>query len=191
MSNKKTRYAAVVLSALLFSANSLAQVYVGGTVGQARWETNCSQASFCDTYDTSFSILGGYHFNANWGTEMSYTSLGTIHASNYTGAGLETASVKGNNIELAGVYRRQIIEKITGFAKLGVAYNQAKTSGTVNGFIANGTMNSTKPMLGFGITYAINQQIALRAEMSSRKVEMTSSTSTNVNNFSLGLQAGF
>ncbi len=46
MFNTKAMSAVVALVAFTFSANSMAQAYAGGTVGQARWETSCSQASF-------------------------------------------------------------------------------------------------------------------------------------------------
>ncbi|MFZ6752867.1 outer membrane beta-barrel protein [Undibacterium sp. Dicai25W] len=191
MFNTKTMSAVVALFAFTFSANSMAQAYVGGTVGQARWETSCSQASFCDTYDTSFSVLGGYHFNANWGTEASYTSLGTIHASSYTATGPAAASIKAKGFDLSGVYRHQIMEKVEGFAKVGIAFTKAETNGYAGGWPINGSLNSTKPVFGFGATYAITPRVALRAEISSRKVDMTTTTSTTANNFSIGLQAGF
>ncbi|MFZ6863182.1 outer membrane beta-barrel protein [Undibacterium sp. Ji67W] len=191
MLNTKTLSAAVAISAMLFSTNSMAQAYVGGTVGQARWETSCSQASFCDTYDTSFSVFGGYNVNANWGAEVSYTSLGTIHASSFTAYGPYAASIKAKGIDISGVYRHQIAEKVEAFAKAGIAYTKAENDGYVFGIPHNGSINSTKPVFGFGVTYAINPRMTVRAEISSRKVEMTTNTSTTANNFSLGLQTGF
>ncbi|MFZ6689071.1 outer membrane beta-barrel protein [Undibacterium sp. SXout11W] len=183
--------AVTAIAAMLFSANAMAQAYVGGTVGQARWETSCSQASFCDTYDTSFSVFGGYNINANWGAEVSYTSLGTIHASSYTAYGPSSASIKAKGFDVSGVYRHQIAEKIEAFAKAGVAFTKAENDGYVYGIPRNGSLNSTKPVFGFGVTYAITPRMTVRAEISSRKVEMTPSTSTTANNFSLGVQTSF
>jgi len=136
MFNTKAMSAVVALVAFTFSANSMAQAYAGGTVGQARWETSCSQASFCDTYDTSFSVFGGYNVNANWGAEVSYTSLGTIHASSYTAYGPSSASIKAKGFEVSGVYRHLIAEKLKHLPKQVLHLRRQKMTVMSMGYLA-------------------------------------------------------
>ena len=191
MLNKKTMSAAMLLTGLLLSTQTMAQMYVGGTVGQARWETSCSQASFCDTYDTAFSVVGGYNINNQWGAEVGYTTFGTIHASSYTATGLVAGSVKGSAIEMTGVYRRPLIDKMTGFIKLGVGYNKAELNGTIGPVSANQTTRSTKPMIAIGANYALTDTVSARVEISSRRLDLMNNASTIINNFQIGLQRSF
>ncbi len=196
MFNKKFIAAVVAISGLFINTAANAQAYAGVTVGQARWNADCNGTINCKTNDTSFNILGGYNINANWGVEASYYSLGKIKANftnvvPYGNVGTITGEMKTTGVDLAGVYRTQFTNNWGMFAKLGVTYS--KGEGTIflnNASILSDSKNSTNVMAGVGVTYAFTPNVAVRAEIDSRKVDF-SYTSGNITNFNVGVQATF
>ncbi|MCH8619896.1 outer membrane beta-barrel protein [Undibacterium sp. TS12] len=196
MFNKKIIAAVLAVSGMFINMAANAQAYVGATVGQARWNADCNGTTNCKTNDTSFNILGGYNFNANWGIEASYYSLGKIKANftnvvTYGNVGNITGEMKATGIDLAGVYRTQFNNNWGMFAKLGIA--RTKGEGTIflnnTGILAD-SKNSTNVMAGLGVTYAFTPNFAVRAEIDSRKADFTY-TSGNITNFNIGVQAAF
>lgn len=186
MFNKKIIAAAVAVSGLFINATANAQAYVGATVGQSHWNADCAGTTNCKNNDTSFNILGGYNINQNWGVEASYFSLGSVKATVYGVA----AEMKGTGIDLAGVYRAQLNNNWGLFTKLGLGYTKGETSVSYSGLSGSVSKNSTQVMVGFGATYAFTPNVAARAEIDSRKVDVVGG-SGNVTNFNIGVQASF
>lgn len=60
---------------VLAMGGASAQVYVGGTMGQAHQGVSCS--SPCDGDDTGYKVYGGYSFAPNVSAEFGYVSFGT------------------------------------------------------------------------------------------------------------------
>lgn len=174
----------VAAAALLASGAVFAQsAYVGASVGSAYWSDNCSGLTSCSKNDTSYKIFGGYNFTPNFAVEGGYTDLGKITGNN--GAG--NVSVTANGVELAAVGKAPVGSGFGLFGKLGLSMMQAKNSG-FNGAFDNTT--STQLLAGVGATYAINSQVALRAEYETRQVKF-SGTKDTVGNFTVGIQASF
>ncbi|MBC3910050.1 MULTISPECIES: porin family protein [Undibacterium] len=186
MLNKKIIAAALAISGLFAGATASAQVYVGATVGQARWNMDCAGTSSCKTNDTSFNILGGYNLNSNWGVEASYYSLGTVKAS----AGGLSAELKATGIDLAGVYRAQLNTNWGVFTKLGLAYSKGEATASFGNLRGSTSENSAQVMAGVGVTYAFTPNFAARAEITTRKVDFVGS-SGNITNLNVGVQAAF
>src|SRR3954468_1608770 len=53
---------------------------IGGSVGQSKFNVDCSGAS-CDDTDTAFRVFGGYNFNRHFGVELGYAVLGKLTVS--------------------------------------------------------------------------------------------------------------
>lgn len=180
---------ALTATGFMLSAGAAAQTYVGASVGDAKWNMDCSGASSCSTSDTAYKVYGGYNFAPQWAVEATYFSLGTINAS---GAGYNV-SAKGTGFDVSGVFKAQLNKDWTAFAKLGVAQVKGETTASVGSVGGSLTKNSTQPIVGFGVIYNVNQNFGIRADIDSRKVELTSGSggSGNVTNFTIGAQASF
>ena len=187
MFNKKIIAAAIAVSGLFITASASAQYYAGATVGQARWNGDCSGTTSCKTTDTAFKVLGGYNIdNTNWGVEASYFNLGKVTVSD----GALKGEIKGSGVDLSGVYRASFNNQWGGFAKLGIAYVKGEVEASLGSAHASQSTNSTQAVVGAGVTYAFDKNISVRAEVESRKVEVPNS-SGNVTNFNIGLQFAF
>ncbi|MFZ6742167.1 porin family protein [Undibacterium sp. JH2W] len=186
MFTKKIIAATLAISGLFIGTTANAQAYAGATVGQARYNVDCAGTTNCKTNDTSFSILGGYNLNANWGVEASYNDLGKIRA-NVSGV---AAEIKATSFDLAGVYRAQLNNNWGVFTKLGLAYSKGEATVSYSGFSASVSKNATKVVAGVGATYAFTPNFAGRAEITSRRVDLIGGDA-NVTNFNIGVQASF
>jgi len=187
---KKTMIvAAMSVAGLMLSASASAQVYVGASVGEARWNADCSGATNCKTSDTAYSVFGGYKFTPQWAAEVSYFDLGAITA-NFGGI---STKMKGTGVDVAAVYTAELTKEWSLFAKLGVADVKGEVSGYYHGFSASQSKNSTQPVVGFGVNYLVTPTVGIRADIESRKVEVGSgnSSSGNVTNISIGVAAAF
>ncbi len=195
MLKNKLISAGLVAAGLLLSAAASAQVYVGGTIGKAKWNNDCSGTTTCSTNANTYKLLGGYNINNMFAVEGSYYSLGTIDASYRDATSSGTASLKGKAFELAGIAKYDFNNELTGFAKLGIASVKAEgsASGSVAGlgsFTGTDSTTSTQPVFGLGLTYKLTKELALRGEFETRKVKFGGDKSA-VNNLSVGLQYAF
>ncbi|PXX47830.1 porin family protein [Undibacterium pigrum] len=186
MPTKKIIALALAISSLLMVTTANAQFYAGATIGQARWNMDCAATSRCKTSDTSFNVLSGYNFNANWGLEGSYYDLGTVKATIY---GMD-AEMKASGIDLAGTYRAQLGNNWGLFTKLGLAYSKGEATATFNNVRGTSNKNSAQALVGVGATYTFTPNFAARAEISSRKVDFVGGDG-NITNFNVGVQALF
>ncbi|MBR7776938.1 outer membrane beta-barrel protein [Undibacterium rugosum] len=195
MLKNKLISAGLVAAGLLLSAAASAQVYVGGTVGKAKWNNDCSGTSTCSTNANTYKLLGGYNINNTFAVEGSYYSLGTIDASYRDATTSATGSLKAKAFELAGIAKYDFTNELTGFAKLGVASVKTEGSASANvaglgSFAGSGSTTSTQPVFGLGLTYKLTKELALRGEFETRKVKFGDDKSA-VNNLSVGLQYAF
>lgn len=182
----------LLLAGLGIGASASAQVYVGGTVGQSKWNVDCNQSGVsCDKTTNSYKIIGGYNIDKNFAVEASYFSLGKVKANAAIGAVNASAEAKGTGFEVAGVLKHDFTEEFGGFAKLGVARVSVDTKANVPSvFSLSEDTTSTQPVLGLGLTYKVSKEIALRGEFESRRVKIGDEKNT-VNNFSVGVQYTF
>ena len=186
MLNKKFAATAFAISAVLISASASAQVYVGGTIGQSSVDSSCANTPVCNTKDTAVKVLTGYNFNKNWGIETSYTSMGTVTLQD----GAVSGNIKGSSLDASGVIRADLENNWGGFAKLGLAYVKAAVDGSVGAYSASTSTYSTQILAGAGVTYAIDKNIAIRAEIETRKVKLLS-FSSRVTSIGVGAQFAF
>lgn len=192
MLKKKLFTSLMLVAGLAMAASASAQVYVAGTVGQAKWNADCNQSGVsCDKTSNSYKVIGGYNVDKNFAFEASYFSLGKMKATASSGGITGSAEAKGTGFELAGVVKHDFDEAFAGFAKLGVARVAVDTTATVPSVLTmSGNTHSTQPVLGFGLTYKLSKEVALRGEIETRRVKIGDEKSS-VNNFSVGVQYTF
>ncbi|MBR7801338.1 outer membrane beta-barrel protein [Undibacterium fentianense] len=192
MFKNKVFLSLMLIAGLTVGATASAQVYVAGTTGIAKWNSDCDKGGAkCDTSTNAFKLTGGYNVDKNFALEASYFSLGKLSASATIANTTASAEAKATGFELAGVLKHQLADGLDGFAKLGIARVTADTSASLpNVFSMSADTKSTQPVLGLGVTYALTKDIALRAEVESRRVKIGEEKNT-VTGFSVGAQFHF
>ena len=192
MLKKSLMVSSLAIAGLLIGASASAQnVYVGGTVGQSKWNDDCKTVTKCDTNSTTYKLIGGYNFDKNFAFETTVFSLGKISASAPIGNAVGSAELKASGIDFAGVLKHDFTEEFGGFAKLGVARTTTTAKGTVSnlGSVSTDT-TSTQPVAALGLTYKISKDLALRGEFETRRIKL-GGEKENVNTFSIGAQYSF
>ena len=190
MLKNKLMIALLAASGLMFSAAASAQVYVGGTVGKASWSEDCTGLDGCTTNSSAYKILGGYNINDKFAVEASYFSLGTVNGTQGTPGGLNAYNLKGTGFELSGLYNQALTDKLTGFAKVGVARIKASNNYIVQDAPGSDSTTSTAPVFGVGLTYKLTDKLALRSEVETRKIKYNGDKEA-VTNYSVGMQYSF
>lgn len=170
---------------------STSQMYVGATVGQAKWNDDCKGTTSCDTTSNAYKLVGGYNVDKNFALEASYFSLGKISATVKSGSVTGYADGKATGFELAGVVKHNFTDEFGGFAKMGLARVSATANANVPGVLSETQdTTSTQPVFGLGLTYNMTKELAVRTEFESRRVKL-GSDKDRVNNFSVGMQYSF
>jgi OOP family OmpA-OmpF porin len=192
MLKKSLMVSTLAVAGLFIGASASAQnVYVGGTVGQSKWNDDCKQITKCDTNTTTYKLIGGYNFDKNFAFETSVFSLGKATASAPFGNAIASAELKSSGIDFAGVVKHDFTEEFGGFAKLGVARTTTTVKGTVSNLgTASVDSTSTQPVAALGLTYKVSKELALRGEFETRRIKF-GSEKENVNTFSIGAQYSF
>lgn len=162
-----------MLSALLLasSATVSAQVYVGGGLGTAKRSLGCWSETPCEKSDSAFKLIGGYTLDKNFAIELNYFDLGGHHFSYAGNQVVSDFEVKSRAFSIATLAHYSFTDKLSGFAKLGVARlksNEKFALRSSNADIQNDSSRSiydgTHINLGIGLTYKISDQFSLRAE---------------------------
>lgn len=176
----------LILSSLMFSEVASAQVYVGGTVGMSKWNTDCSGTATCDTSGVSSKLLAGYTLNNNFSFETSYFSVGKISATIPGNQGYLDA--KGTGIGLAGVLNTNLSDdgKFGAFGKIGIARLNTKQNAFLNGISISAPNTSSQTFWnGLGLTYKVNKEFTLRTEFEITHAKLIDETN-RVMSFSIG-----
>lgn len=157
----------------------------GCSGGASFYDVDCAGTTSCDKNDTSFKLYGGYNINPNFAIECGYTSLGKASAS----IGTLRADLKASGFEIAGVGKFPAAQNLELFVKLGLSVmtGEAMIFGPVSGTAEE---DSAELLAGFGLSYNINKQTAVRAEYETRNVKFPGDKAT-VGNFTVGVTFNF
>jgi len=134
--------------------------FVGGSIGQSKFNVDCSGAS-CDDTDTAFRVFGGYQFNKHFGAELGYADLGKLTVSS---PGV-SADLKATVWDLMAVGTLPIADKFNIYGKLGMYRADTKLSGSVAGFgSGSASDNNTDITYAIGAGYDFSKNLGVRAE---------------------------
>ncbi len=189
---KNIVFAALAAATLLAGTNASAQdlkmsSYLGASGGVSSWNIDCSGATSCKKNPGSLRIFGGVNVTPNVAVELTYAALGTAKAS-ATGTNIE---VKGSSFDLSGLYKfGGTTSPFGAFVKGGLAYTNAKATATTSTGSGANTQKAWGLLLGAGVTYAVTESFALRAEVDTQNLKVPGS-SGNVTSFTVGGQATF
>jgi len=141
--------------------------YIGGSVGQSKFDVDCAGAS-CDDSDTAFRVFGGYMFTKNWGAELGYADLGKLTASGTVSGASVTADRKSTAWDVMAVGVLPFAEKFNAYGKIGFYSADTKLSGTVSAFGLTGSGETSKTNTDLtyviGVGYDFSKNLGIRGE---------------------------
>lgn len=132
--------------------------YLGGSLGQSRFDVDTSGfTGSVDKRDTAWSLFGGYQMNRNLGLELGYTDFGKATFNGTLGLAIPPvpagAGARGGIDAtawwLAAVGTIPFTERLSGYGKLGLNYNEVKLNATVGGFPAAPTTVTSATWAGW------------------------------------------
>jgi OOP family OmpA-OmpF porin len=188
---KKIVLAIAALVAALGASTAFAQqAYVGGAVGQAHANADCSGTTECSVNSTGFKLFGGYKFTPNLAGEVTYFDFGRIKAGVPTSIGTVDVKIKGTGLGLGVAYSADFAPQWSGTGRLGVAFNHTAVDAASGGVTASDSENSTNPYVGVGVSYEIQKGLKLDAGLDFSRFKY-SGESANVRLLSVGVNYAF
>jgi OOP family OmpA-OmpF porin len=156
---KKISTAILTTAALAFAlpaaAQSMSNGYIGGSIGQSKFNIDCGGLT-CDDKDTAFKIFGGYSFNQNIAVEVGWQDLGKSTISGPGGSD----ELKASAFDLTGVFSWPFSASgFWVFGRAGFYYGKVELSG-----LDTGSKTSTNLTYGLGGGYDFNKNLGLRLE---------------------------
>lgn len=140
--------------------------YVGGSVGQSKFDVDCTGASTCDDSDTAFRVFGGYMFNKHFGAELGYSDLGKLHvAGTVPPFGVVNAELKATAFDLVVVGVLPFTSNFSGYGKVGMYRAESKLNGSIAALgSASQSDSNTDLTYALGLGYDFNKNLGIRGE---------------------------
>lgn len=184
--------AGAALASTAASAQTDAQAYVGGGVGQSRADVDCTGSTVCDKTDTAFKIFGGYMFTKNFGLEGAYYNQGKARLEGTDPElGTMVAEYKGRGFGIFALGAMPLGDGFSVFAKLG-AVSAKITVDATSSSVGSGSQSERHTNFGWGVgaAYEIVKQLDVRLEWERIRVQVLDEK-RNADLLTLGLQYRF
>lgn len=156
----------LILGGVLLSVASMAsaQLYLGGSLGQARIDVDCSLVKSCDKSDVGAKLYGGYKLNPLVALEAGWIDFGKVKASEPG----YSASQKSSAFTLAAAFRGQLTRQLSVVGRAGVAvvdskFKERSVYGPSYVEYYSDSESATKPYLGLGVEFAVYKGLKLTA----------------------------
>jgi len=167
------RFAVALLAAAgaLFSAQSLAQVYVGFSAGRSDVDESMvipgliDPGGRVDGKDGAFKLFGGYQFNPNFALEAALVDLGDVsYSGTFAGAPVTGGRIQNSGINLSAVGVVPLGERFVVFGKAGMFLWYSEARDVTGGFLFYSEEDGADLSVGLGASVALGQRVSLRAE---------------------------
>lgn len=187
--NSKALVAILGLAVAAFSLPASAQLrapalsgaYVGGSLGQSKFRTDCPSGATCDTSDTAWRLFAGYQFHPNVAAEVGYANLGDAK---FSGGG-ESAKVEASAWDLSAILSMPLYQQFSVLGRLGLFHSKLETSGSAG--IQTGDKTDTGFTYGVGFGFDFSRNLGLRAEWQRFSKVAGQGDDTDIDNYSLGV----
>lgn len=181
---KKSVVIGAVLSALAMGAS--AQVYVGSTVGWAKFATQCDpDAISCDKSSTGYRVHIGYDDTAKIAGELGYLNLGKIKLKYDDGY---AESAKASAVTLGLAFRADLGSEFKGVFRIGAA-GVSITESDNEGFRQRS--RGMNPYLGLGLEYSILPNVKAIGALDVTRGKSDNGNSADLYLLSAGVQYHF
>lgn len=138
-----------------------------GGLGAGRTDIDIGTAGIAgstDKNDTAWKIFGGYQFNQNLAVEGGYVDLGKASVVGTQGGAPASATLDAQVWQAAAVGSLPLNPQIALTGKLGLAYADTDTSGSIGGAAFGGSDSKVAPTYGFGLRYDVTKTFGIRGE---------------------------
>ncbi len=139
------KIAVVVSAALCMSSAAMAEMYVGGKIGNTSTMDACGSVTSCDDNSDGYGALIGYQATDNIALELGYDEFGK-----FTGAGMNDS--KASAFTLAPKFSLPVLDKFDLYGKLGAA------------FVDYGNKNDPSFMGALGVDMHATDNLSVRIE---------------------------
>lgn len=175
MDCKRLAVATLAAASGFFSAQSLAQPYIGFSAGQADVEESMvipgliDPGGRVDGRDGAFKLFGGYQFNPNFALEAAFVDLGDVSYSGSFTGNLGAVPVSGGRIQNSGINLSAVGvvplgQRFVFFGKVGMFLWYSEASDVTGGFAFYSEEDGADLSVGLGASVALGQRVSLRAE---------------------------
>lgn len=138
-----------------------------GGLGAGRSDTEIGTAGIAgsiDKNDTAWKIFGGYQFNQSFAVEGGYVDLGKASIVGSQGGAPAAASLDAQIWQASAVGSLPLTPQVALTGKLGLAYADTDTSGSIGGVAFGGNDTKVAPTYGLGMRYDITKTFGVRGE---------------------------
>lgn len=190
MSRIHTLALAAITAASLHGAASAADLYAGAASGRSDYRIDTIGATSVDTKDTAGKVFFGAAITPHLDVEAALFDLGRTSGSVVVpGVGTVKASARVRGIGVSGVLSAPV-GPVSLFAKAGIANVRARAEASVNTGLP-GSESSWQPTLGFGVSYPVANQFAVRGEWERVRTRFPGGEKDNVDLLSVGVSYRF
>ena len=184
-----TTVSALVAAATAGSARAADDMYVGAGIGvRSHVDLNCAAAANCDRNgNASGKIYFGKDLTDTWGAEAFAFRVGKATGTVGSPAGDVPGNVKADGLGVAGT-ARALVNDFTFKARLGAAYVHGRTSYDAGG---SDSKNTLAPVVGAGVSYALNKQWSLNADVDVVRAKYSSQEKASTQLYTLGASYRF
>lgn len=173
--------------ALLGSAATAqaADFYAGAAIGQSDWRIKDLPQFHIDRRYVAAKAYAGWQFLPNFAVEGGYTHFGRARITGVTIPG--AVNIRGEGLFVDAVASVPVADRFTVLARLGVVHSRTKFNPPA---FSTARDSGTRAKAGLGAEFAINPQLAVRAEWERYRFHMFNDR-TNVDLWSVGVKAKF
>jgi OmpA-OmpF porin, OOP family len=143
-------------SAMAFTGPALAQIYIGGSLGQSDAKFDC-EGFPCDKKDTGWRAFGGYQFNKHFSAELGYANLGTA-TQDFGGGDTVEAEATAFDLSAIGAFP---LGPVSVYGRLGAYRADIEVREALFG---DSEDSSTGLLFGVGVQWDFTKNLGLRGE---------------------------
>jgi OOP family OmpA-OmpF porin len=154
-----------------FSAQTMAQPYIGFSAGQADVDESMAIPGLIDPggrvdgKDGAFKLFGGYQFNPNFALEAAFVDLGDVsYSGSFAGAPVTGGRIQNSGVNLSAVGVVPLGQRFVLFGKVGMFLWYSEATDVTGGFGFRSEEDGADLSVGLGASVAIGQKVSLRAE---------------------------
>lgn len=149
----------------------LAQPYVELGAGMSRADVDCAGTIRCDDTSPQARVTAGWSFSDSLAAEVTLAQIGKLSASAVVPVvGRVDADVRLRQAGIGVASRLPLTDTLALTARLGVASNQTRVSGTAGGMRTSDSQRNTAAYAGIGLSYALTPTVALGLNVEGTRV---------------------
>ncbi len=149
----------------------LAQPYVELGAGMSRADVDCAGTIRCDDTSAQARVTAGWSFGDSLAAEVTLAQIGKLSASAVVPmVGRVDADVRLRQAGIGVASRLPLTDTLALTARLGVASNQTRVSGTAGGMRTSDSQRNTAAYAGIGLSYALTPTVALGLNVEGTRV---------------------